>query len=126
MVDAIKITPLQATIFKAMEGIVSPEAKAQRKSLWQAIRQQHGIPADVKLTTVTDTTSPDYCVVRDKRTREPIGKAHSGMPYGALPIETVAPFFSAMDVPPVLLPIGAHPVGGGLFVHAGSLYFPLY
>lgn len=70
----LKITPAQATTFRALRGLTTPDAKATRKGIWNAIRAQFSIPSTLKLKVEEDPAVDSYLVLKDKVTgRELIG-----------------------------------------------------
>ncbi len=126
-IEQIKISAEQAMMFKALSGFETTEAKLHRKRLWQAIRAQHGLPANVKYKVATDAESDRYMVICEKESGLPVGQAKSNAPYGHAPIANIIPRL-AVDYSDTLttLPLDATPIGGGLFAHKGELYFPIY
>ena len=128
MVDVVKVTREQALFFSAMSGVTAPEAKSMRKKMWAQIRAEHGLPDNGKYKVqVNDPHGLNYMVICDKYTGQPVGEAHSGTPYGRVPVRTAISFLAVQwSDERAMLPPGAKPVGGGLFVQGEDLYFPIY
>lgn len=80
MATKIRITDDQRSeFFRAREAWTADTAKSIRRETWDRIRAQHGIPDDIKLKVeIDDGGSPDYLVVKDKRTGNPLWKLGDG------------------------------------------------
>ncbi len=120
MFTQLTISEAEADMFRICNTMSPPEAgKIAKKHIWQAIRTRLNIPADVRLKVDNDGT------IINAETGRALGTTPNDM--GFIELTRVKQLAEVENEQSERgpMPVTAVPIGGGLYVHGGKLYFPL-
>ena len=82
--SVMKISEQQAQALLNARKLSTHARKTEKKRIIAEVKRQHGIPSGTKIVLfIENPNNPQYCVIRDKRTRMPL---NNGVPDAPKPV----------------------------------------